>query len=742
MALRRRSPTRTTTCRGDPPGARGPRYLTPFLPPLAGGCGALPSPALFSVSSALAATLFIDLETYSTQDLRDVGAYRYAEDCEVLLVAWAIDDGPVSVWDRTAQTAWPPALEHTLTGGDEPIVAHNASFDRAVIDRQLVRTRPERWQCSMALAQAHGFPGGLGVVAKALGFSEADGKFLDGRRLVNRFCKPAPKNHQAERYTAQTHPEDWAVFVEYARQDVETLRRIWARLPRWNWDPDEYHLDQRINDRGMAVDVALAQAGAAASEAEQARLAEDLRILTGGVIARPTQRERVRQHLASRYGVQLADTQAATLTALAEDPTTPPTAAAICRLVRSAGKASTAKFGALAHAVSADGRFRGGLQYCGAARTRRWSGRKFQAQNLPSRIAPAIAEAVEPFIAAIKAGVHDVLFDDVMSVASAAIRGLVVAPEGRQLVVADLANIEGRIAAWLAGEHWKLDAFAAFDAGRGPDLYTVTAGQILGQRPEAVSKSDRNVFGKVPELALGYGGGVGALQTFARGYGVCMADHAETIRAGEAGAYQAQAAEHWETWGAEQAREAGVPQPEWLACETVKLAWRARHPGISGLWRAAEGAARSAIAHPGRVFTAGPRLKFSVRRAGGAPYLLCRLPSGRFVVWFEPRIAHGQIVFQGLDPETNQWGTRSTYGGRIVENACQSLARDVLAASMPAVEAAGFEIVLTVHDEIVAEAALDRRAEDLAAIMATVPPWAEGLPLAADGFTCTRYRKD
>lgn len=314
-----------------------------------------------------------------------------------------------------------------------------------------------------------------------------------------------------------------------------------------------------------------------------------------------------------------------------------------------------------------------------------------------------------------------------------------------QIVAADLSNIEGRGLAYIAGEQWKLRAFRDFDAGTGPDLYNVTATSIIGGDPWKVAKKDRNVFGKVPDLALGYEGGAGALQTFAKGYGVRMTDHWPVIRQNVAPEFLQKAVDNFDSWGAAKAHELEIDRTEWTASEAVKLAWRARHPATRALWYAAKDAAIAAIRAPGTTHEAGPHLKFGVRSHAGNRYLLCKLPSGRYLVYFDPRVTDdGAITYMGMGDENGggakTWCRLYTYGGKLIENATQAFARDVLAANMPAIERAGYLIVLTVHDEVITEST--RGVGELAALLATVPPWAEGLPLAAAGFEADRYRKD
>lgn len=694
--------------------------------------------------------IYIDLESFNADTDISAGVYEYARTAEVLLIAWALDEGPVRVWDLTSGEDEPDLLD-ALCDPERTITAHNAQFDRIVLREQAPALSlpdhvpdPARWRCTMCKGMAHGFPGALDQVGRILGLPQEKAKLADGKKLIRRFCLPAPRNHKARRYDRLSHPEEWERFKEYAARDVEALREIDRRLPDWNFRGEEvalYHLDQRINDRGFLIDRALAEAGAAAADAEQERMAARLVELTGGEVARPTMREALRQYVNTRFALELPNSQAPTLRAVIADPATPEAAREILRVAVAANKTSTAKYKALVPAIGPDDRFRGGLQFCGAARTRRWSGRLFQPQNLPSRGLPPQSE-IEQYIRALKSDAHDLLFDDLMLLGSAALRGVVVAPPERKLVVADLSNIEGRANAWLAGESWKIDAFRAFDRGDGPDLYNVTAGALLGKKPDAIDRAERDVMGKVPELALGYQGGFGAFQTFTRAYGIRMADYADTIRA-NMGRFTEAARNNYETWGRDRAPDA--EPAEWIATETVKLAWRDRHKRIAALWHACEDAARAALSAPGTTHKAGPLLLFKYVRYHGADYLLCRLPSGRFLTYFAPRVSDdGALSYMALNGLTRQWARQGAYGGLLVENACQSVSRDVMASAMPGIEAAGYDILFTVHDEIVTETpdSPEFTAGDLAARMASAPAWAAGFPLAAAGFEARRYRRD
>ncbi|MCR9236189.1 MAG: DNA polymerase I [Alphaproteobacteria bacterium] len=668
----------------------------------------------------------------------------------MLLFAYAMDDGPVRVWDRT-QDIFPADLFRWLNDDSIFLTAHNAMFDRTMITHALdIPTRPERWRCTMAKAYSHAFPGSLEACGAALGLPKDKAKLADGKKLINRFCKPAPSNHKAERYDHTTHPEEWAKFIHYAAMDIEAVREVDKRLPSWNWKESDvalYHLDQRINDRGFRVDQELTAAGARAAAADKARMAAEFVQITGEAVERPTQRAKFCDYLNDRFDLGIDNTRAETFRELiAGDQELDPECQQLMEISIMSNKTSTAKYATLAPAVSKDGRFRGGLQFRGAARTRRWAGRTFQPQNLPSRGLPA-QRSIDQYIRALKADMHEVLFDDLMLYGSAALRGVVIAPDNQKLAIADLSNIEGRVNAWLAGESWKIQAFFDFDAGRGPDLYNITAGGILGKDPYKIGKKDRNVFGKVPELALGYEGGYGALETFCKSYGVLMADHEETIRANVDSKYLSAAKANYTKWGAEKNPEADPT--EWLARETVKLGWRGRHPKIVQLWKACKEAAKLAIQNPGKTFRAGAHLRFKVQRHAGLPYLLCRLPSGNFLCYCEPRYHEkdGAITYMGIDSSATggmygKWQRLYTYGGKIVENACQSLAMDIMAANMPEIDASGFPIILTVHDEDICEPTNGGTGAVLAAMMAKNPEWLPNFPLAAAGYETYRYRKD
>lgn len=697
--------------------------------------------------------LWLDRETWSELNLKIVGTYVYAESAEDLLISYAIDDGPVYVWDCTETNRCPDDLADALQNAPE-VWAHNAQFDKAIhngpMQRRLPRVALTRWRCSMALALSHALPGSLDNLCHVLGVADDLAKIKEGKKLIHLFCQPQPANRKIRRANRLSHPAEWARFKQYAANDVAAMRECVRLMPRWNWNDSavaEWHCDQRINERGFAVDRELTAAGAHAAIVEKDRIGTRFCEITGGAVDRPSQRAQVLALLNERYGLALDNTRSETFKQCLKDPSLPADCAELMRLSIASNKTSTAKYAALDPAISSDGRFRGGLQFAGASRTRRWAGRLFQPHNLPSRGLPKAA-VVDAYIQHLKLGVHDLFHDDLMRLGAAALRGVVIVPPGKKMPVADLSNIEGRVLAWLAGEKWKLQAFRDYDAGTGPDLYNVTATSILGGDPWKVSHTDRNIFGKVPDLASGYQGGVAGYQTFAHAYGVRMADHWITIQKMIRPDLVSRAKWNLKTWGRPQLSSLDISETEWLASETCKLAWRDRHPATVHLWYGLQDACKNAINEWGAVFPVGEHLKVRCVNYQGMRWMVIALPSGRFLTYFQPEIIDGSITYMGEAAEegktTRQWIRVWTHGGKITGNCCQTVARDILMPALLVAEDRGYLPILSVHDEALTEApdTDEFTADGLVKILATVPPWATGLPLSAAGFETYRYRKE
>ncbi len=664
-------------------------------------------------------TLYLDLETYNDHPITN-GTHKYAETAEILLLAYALGDAAPHVVDMTdpRQREGTPmqAFWDALTASST-ITAHNSHFDRTVLRHAMPGfTAPvERWRDTMVKALCHGLPGGLEQLGEVLGLPQDMQKLKDGKALVRLFCCPRPKSQKLRRATRDTHPAEWQRFVEYAANDVVAMREIDRRLPSWNYKGEElalWHLDQRINDRGVLVDIDLAEAAIVASERAKAELARRTEEITNGGVQASTQRDALLRHLLSEYGIALPDLRSATLEkvltagyhgASGELPE-PVRELLLNRL--SASTTSVAKYATLVKATSKDGRLRGTLQFCGASRTGRWAGRLFQPQNLPR---PTMKQkAIDAGISALKADAADLVGYDVMQLCSSAIRGAIVAPAGSKLVVADLSNIEGRMVAWLAGEKWKMQAFRDYDAGTGPDLYVAAYAKSFNVSVEAVLENKETgdgmmrQIGKVQELALAYQGAVGAFSSMAAIYGV------------------------------------DLPEDQVLA---IVKAWRAAHPEVVGFWYDLERTVLRAVGQPGVTLTCR-RLK--VRRDGS--WLRIALPSGRCLCYPSVALdADGRITYMGVNQYTRKWERLQTYGGKLVENVTQAAARDVMANGMRLAEAAGYAVLLTVHDELITEApdTPEYSAEALGDLLAAAPPWADSkLPLAAAGFETLRYKKD
>jgi len=679
--------------------------------------------------------LFIDTETYSSIPLTR-GLARYATQVEVTIVAWALGDGPVNVWDATGAETLPADLAAAIDQANR-LVAHNAQFDRTVL-RNMAWWPSDiplgTWYCTMARALRHGLPGGLDKLSIVFRLDSSTAK-LDGRRFINLFCKP---QKDGSRLTRETNPDDWRDFMEYAGRDITSMRAIYADCPSWNDTPFElalWQLDQEINSRGIAVDTVFAAAALHEATAEKKRMAARTEELTDGTVLRATQRDRLLGFLFAEHGVSLPDLKADTVERRLNDPNLGEEVKELLRLRLSSSKSSVTKYKRLLD-LEVCGRLHFLLQYCGAPRTGRWGGRDFQPQNL-QRPTLKYADVLVAIDAAV-AGAADLVLDDIMEAMGSALRSVLVAGHGRKLVASDLAAIEGRMLAWVAGEEWKLQAFRDFDAGVGPDLYKASYGRSFGVPAETVpDDSDERQIGKVQELALGYQGGVGAFCAMAASYGMDLAELAVRARPSIPAPVLADAEGTWQ-WAVRKRRTMGLTRDVYVICEALKRLWRDAHPETAALWTVVENAARSATLNPGHEYRAG-RLAFDRRGA----WLRMRLPSGRFLLYPNPKVEGGELSFMSWNVYTKKWAREPTHGGKLVGNATQGLARDVMAHGMVLADTAGYPIVLTVHDEIVADVPNSDAfsSAELSEFMAVSPAWAVGLPLAAKGFESHRYRK-
>lgn len=681
--------------------------------------------------------LWLDFETFSETPITH-GTHAYAADAEILLCTYALDDGPVQVFEHFDDM--PEDLYDALTDYRVEVWAHNSAFDRTILRHCWGMEIPiPRWRDTMVQALSHSLPASLGMLCEVLGLEGDKAKDKAGKKLIQLFCKPRPKSSKISRATKDTHPEDWAAFVEYAKSDIEAMRAVHKIMPMWNYqgaELDLWHLDQKINDRGMCMDVELARAAVAAVEVAQTELAAKTLEITEGEVESATKRDALLQHIVEMYGVVLPNLQKATVALRLEDDDLDPGLRELLEMRQQASTSSTAKYTSLLKAVSSDGRLRNTKQFNGASRTGRWAGRVFQPDNLPR---PTLAQdVIELGVEALKAGCADLVTDNVMQLTSSAIRSTITVPKGKKLVISDLANIEGRTQAWLAGEAWKLQAFRDYDAGTGPDLYKLSYSKSFGVPVDEVTKDNRQI-GKVQELALAYASGVGGFATFASAFGIDVEELALKVLPVVPGDVLDQASTFYD-WTVKQGRDTyKMSRDAFVACESIKRGWRLAHPNMANYWTELNACAIRAAENP-KVTLACGKLKF--RREGN--WLRMGLPSGRALCYPMPEVQDDALTFMGMDQFTRKWSRQRTYGGKLFENANQAIARDVLASAMPAIDAAGYHIVLSVHDELLCETPDDPsyNHETLSKLMATQPAWALDLPLSAAGFETKAYRKD
>ena len=655
-------------------------------------------------------TLYLDLETFSPVPITH-GTHRYAEEAEVLLVAWAWDNDAVTVWDCTGEggNRWDnmaPVFQQMVDVADT-IVIHNSHFDRTILRHCGVNIPVDKIRDTMVQALAHSLPGSLGTLCDVLGVPTDKAKDKAGKKLIHLFTKPRPKNMKLRRADSASHPAEWAEFIEYARLDVDAMRDVYGRLPNWNNSFSErqlWRIDQRVNDFGVGCDIELAHGAVRAFRRTSRSLATRAANLTGGEVTKLTQGARFLKYLNVYHNFTLEDLTKGTVSGLLKGDTLTPEVRELLEIRQQASVTSPAKYQVILNATSSDGRMRGTLQFCGASRTGRWGGRLFQPQNLPR---PAMdADTIATGIAAMKLDCEDLIFDDVSELCTSAVRGCLIASPGNKLVIADLSNIEGRVLAWLAGEDWKIDAFKAFDAGTGHDLYVVAYAKAFDVDPDVVVENKKNgdgsmrQYGKTMELACGFGGSVGAYRKMGGSAVDAMTDDEIDI---------------------------------------LIKAWRNAHKQTVSFWYDVERAAKAAIRKPTELFEV--RGMFFDMKDG---WLRIKLRSGRYLSYPNAHIDDGSIMYDGTNQYTRKWEALGTYSGKLVENIVQATARDVFAAGLIAAQAASYNVCLHVHDEIICDVPDNETysAEHLSVLMSANLPWSLGLPLAAAGFEAPRYRKE
>lgn len=646
--------------------------------------------------------LWLDTETRSPEPIKN-GVAKYAERAEIILFAWAIDDEEPHVLDRLlGPLDWPKRLRDALHNPDCLVWFQNAWFDWNVLEtdpdpsmRYICEIVPlERRRDTMVQAYLHGLPGALEALCAALGVVDEKAKDKRGRALIQRFCVP---NKAGGFNRPEGFPEDWEEFKRYAGKDIIAMRECHRRMPKWNNTPKQWALwalDQKINRRGICVDVELARAAVEASEKAKATLARRTQALTNGEVERATQRDQLIAHILETYGIDLPDMTSATLERRIKDEALPDELRELLAVRLESATGSVSKFKTLLRSVNTDGRLRGTMQFRGAARTGRVAHRLFQPGNMPR---PTLSkELILIAIDAIKHDYVDLIFDDTMQACSNCIRGTLIPGTGKKLVVADLANIEGRFAAWLAGEEWKLQAFRDYDSGEGFDLYILAYARSFGVEPADVpKKGNERQIGKVEELMLQYGGGVGAFITGAATYSIDLAQMTEQVY-DKLPEWALTEAKKFLGWLYEDAEEAfllgkideeacerrklkarlGLAEKTFVACDAIKRLWRHAHPEISTYWKELEETIRYCIANPGEVC---PARKVKMKVSGR--WLRIGLPSGRElcypgvgldVVEEDPETGRKRtypgISYKGHNQYSRKWSRISTYGGKIFEN--------------------------------------------------------------------------
>ena len=674
--------------------------------------------------------LWLDLETRSDIPIKQ-GVAKYSTRVEIIMLQWAIDDEPVTVGEG-------PSLEllDAAERADE-IWAHGAEFEQHAL--ATVPWWPAidltKWRCTMALARMHGLPGGLDKLSEILKLGET-GKDKRGKELIQLFCVPRKSGGYNDRHS---HPAEWAEFRVYGGQDVIAMRAAHKQIPKWNATPRMWafwHLDQRMNSRGVAMDLKLAQGAVEATTKAKKAMAAHTAELTDNAVETTQQRNRMLAYM-SEFGVDLPDLTADTVERRLEDESLPEHIKELLRVRQQASKASTAKYQRVLN-QHVNGRLCNLLVFCGAQRTGRWAGRTLQPQNLarPKHQQWDIDHAITRFY---DGTIAQYAPDEVLGLASSALRGLIVAGPGRKLVVSDLVNNEGRFMAWVAGETWKLRAFRDFDNGTGPDLYKIAYARAFNIDPATIDDDDwRRQIGKVMELALQYYGGVGAFCAMAETYGLRLDGLARSAWPVIPQNFKNEAKAAWAK-SVKRRRTYGLEERIWTVCHALVLMWRNAHPAICGFWAALDDSCLQALHIPNKEFKVGSHI--SVDRIGN--WLRIKLPSGRYLSYPAPRGDDWTSSFMGIDPYTKQWKRISTYSGKRAENIVQGGAADILMDGLLAADEEDYSPVLSVHDECIAEPPDDERYSEkhLSKLLVESSLWADGLPLAAKGFSAHRYRK-
>lgn len=643
--------------------------------------------------------LSIDLETYSSADIGKTGVYRYSEapDFEVLLFGYSVDGAPPQLVDLACGETLPEEIRDAL--GDPSVIkwAFNASFERVCLSRYLglpsgTYLDPRQWRCSMIWSAYLGLPLSLAGVGAVLKLEKQ--KLESGRDLIRYFCQPCvptKSNGGRTRNRPSDAPEKWSMFKSYNLRDVETEMAIQEKLsrfpvPEFVWD--EYHLDQEINDRGIRLDMEVVRNAIEMDALSKAELTEKMQTLTA--LENPNSVAQMKVWL-SEHGLEVESLGKKDVAALLKDA--PPDLAEALILRQQLAKSSVRKYQAMQNCVCADGRAHGMFMFYGANRTGRFAGRLVQLQNLPQNHMPDLEQARDLVRTGNYAALQT-LYDSVPDVLSELIRTAFVPYEGGKFIVADFAAIEARVIAWMADEQWRLEVFK-----KGGDIYCASASQMFGVPVEKHGINGHlRQKGKIAELALGYGGSVGALKAMG-------------------------------------ALEMGITEEE---LKPLVDAWREANPNITQLWWDVDEAVKETVTD--KVPTETHGLHFMYEKG----FLFIELPSGRRLAYVKPRIGENKfggesVTYEGVG-STKKWERLESYGPKFVENAVQAISRDILCYAMKTLRCCN--IVAHVHDEVIIEADPKVSLEAICAQMGRTPPWAKGLILRADGYETPFYKKD
>lgn len=657
--------------------------------------------------------LSIDLETYSGVPIGKAGAYKYirSPDFEILLFAYSLDGGKVECIDLAQGDPVPDEILQML---DDPAVlkhAYNAAFEWGCLSRYLGRQLPpEQWRCTMLHGLYAGYTAGLDATGRALGLPEDKRKLNAGKALIRYFCvpcSPTKANGGRTRNYPWHDPQKWELFQEYCRQDVVTEMEIEQRLagiPVPDFVQKEWETDLIINARGVAVDMDMVEGALELGKTVRERLMTEATGLSG--LTNPNSVQQLSAWLEEETGAEISDLRKGTVAEMLKGDQNSPQVQRMLEIRQELSKTSTKKYDAIETAVCDDGRVRGLLQFYGANRTGRWAGRLVQVQNLPRTYTEPL-ELARDLVKHRKLDALKVIYGSVPDTLSQLIRTVFVASPGHVLIDADFSAIEARVISWLAKEDWRLEVFRTHGK-----IYEASASQMFGVPLEKIKKGNPEYAlrqkGKVAELALGYQGGTGAL--------IAMG-----------------------------ALDMGLSEDE---LPEIVNRWRNANRNIRDLWYAMDNAAVRVVTRGGIVNVNGLRLSHEFDYAQNADHLTIRLPSGRSLYYQNPEIGENQwgrpsISYLGMDQTTKKWKRIETYGGKLVENCVQAIARDCLAQAIEHLEAAGLPVVFHIHDEVVIDC--DPAAatlEDVVRIMTQPIPWAPGLPLGADGWTGEFFKKD